>query len=140
MDKIEAALEVLFAENYADLKSSFDASKIALVLGMSERWDFMTNHWYELRHAAKTELLATLRRVPVAAPPSDTTYVRLRLTFVGSDIINCVKIIRMELGLGLRDSKNFVVDRTPSYLEIRREVAIALMEKLAAIGVRASID
>lgn len=101
---------------------------------------WFSNHWYELRHAAKTELLATLRRVPVAAPPSDTTYVRLRLTFVGSDIINCVKIIRMELGLGLRDSKNFVVDHTPPYLEIRREVAIALMEKLAAIGVRASID
>jgi len=148
MDKIEAALEILFADNLVDLERSRDTGKLASALSMSPRWDFMTDHWRELREAAKSTLLETLRRVPaapetvvVAVPASDSLYARFEITYRDhSSLLTAIKIVRADLGLGLREAKEFVQDHNPPYIEIKREVAVALQEKLLAINVRAKID
>ena len=72
MTRLEAALHVLFADNLDDLETEHDRYDVAKALGV--RIDH-TNHWSELRGAAKSYMIANLsamqRKVESLPPQHD---------------------------------------------------------------------
>ena len=74
-------------------------------------------------------------------PASSSPYARIEITYRDSSkLVSAVRMVRETLGLGLREAKEFVQDHNPPYLEIKRDVAMRLQEKLLEIDVRARVD
>lgn len=56
-EKLEVALDIMFADSIDEIEDR-DAAAEALGVRL-----FMTDHWYELRMAAKSVLLAEIRTI-----------------------------------------------------------------------------
>lgn len=56
-EKLEVALDIMFADNIDEIE---DRDACAAALGVNL---FMTDHWYELRMAAKAALLDEIRAI-----------------------------------------------------------------------------